>query len=127
MDRIDLHLCVPAVRYRDLASGRRAEGSAAVRERVEAARVVQQQRTAGLDGQHCNAQIDTAGLRAHCAVCPSGARLLELAMDRFGLSARAHGRILRVARTIADLAGEAAIAPDHVAEAIGYRQMDRHI
>lgn len=116
LDRIDLHVEVPRQSLKDLPVG---EASSAVRKRVYAARQRQMQRGA------VNARLDVAGLRQFCQLQPEQARLLDAASERLRLSARAHHRILRVARTIADLDGSTAIEIPHLSEAIGYRQLDR--
>jgi magnesium chelatase family protein len=124
LDRIDLQLEVPAVAFRELARGGSGEGSAAVRERVIAARAIQASRLAG-SGRHANAELSPPEVRRWCAPDGEGERLLELAMAKLALSARAIHRILRVARTIADLEGATRLAARHVAEAIAYRTLDR--
>lgn len=125
LDRIDIHVEVPAVRYRELADERRSESSADVRARVEAAREVQRTRFVRRRRVFCNAQMGPRDLEAHCRLDEAGHRLLERVVDRLGMSARATSRILKVARTIADLAGAPAITPAHLAEAIQYRALDR--
>jgi magnesium chelatase family protein len=124
LDRIDIHIEVPAVQYKELRGGTASEGSAQIRERVLAARERQQLRFAG-EKIHANAEMNTRLIRAHCALDPEAERLLERAMQQQGLSARAHDRILKVARTIADLAGSVDLAVGHLAEAIQYRTLDR--
>lgn len=124
LDRIDLHLEVPAVRYREMAGGSAGEPSAVIRQRVERAWQVQQARFAGARGRW-NAHMGPRLIRRYCPVPPEAQRMLELAMDRLGLSGRAHDRILKVARTIADLAGVDGLATEHVAEALQYRTLDR--
>lgn len=124
LDRIDLHLEVPAVRYREMAGGSAGEPSAVIRQRVERAWQVQQARFAGARGRW-NAHMGPRLIRRYCPVPPEAQRMLELAMDRLGLSGRAHDRILKVARTIADLAGAEGLATEHVAEALQYRALDR--
>jgi magnesium chelatase family protein len=119
LDRIDLHIEVPAVPYQELRSNAEGVSSAEIRDRVVAARSVQLQRG------FYNAQIPVSKLRKLCALDAAGERTLEMAVRRMGLSARAHDRILKVARTIADLAGCEAVAAKHVAEAIQYRSLDR--
>ncbi len=124
LDRIDIHIEVPAVKYKDLTDRISREPSAAIRERVNHARQIQLDRFAGMTF-FCNAQMGARDLRAHCQIEGSGERLLELAINRLGLSARAYTRILKVARTIADLDGGGAIQAHHVSEAIQYRSLDR--
>jgi magnesium chelatase family protein len=116
LDRIDLHVEVPRQSLKDLPPG---ESSAAVRERVRTARSVQASRGP------INADLGVADIRSHCALEPAQANLLEAACEKLRLSARAHHRILRVARTIADLDGSERIESSHLSEAIGYRQLDR--
>lgn len=124
LDRIDIHIEVPPVHYADLASSTAAEPSAAVRARVNAARQRQRARFAGTDIPH-NAAMGVRNIRQYCKLDAGGERLLEQAMQRFGLSARAHDRIRKVARTIADLAGADAIGIEHLSEAVQYRTLDR--
>ena len=125
LDRIDLHVEVTPVPFEDLRRKEDAEPSAAVRARVEAARERQAHRFAGQPGAFCNAQLTSPGVRQHCALDAAGQALLKAALVRLGLSARAHDRILKVARTIADLAHEEAVGAVHIAEAIQYRSLDR--
>jgi len=126
-DRIDIQIEVPPVAVRELhGSGPSSEGSAAIRARVLEARKRQAARYAE-DRIHTNAQLKPRLVKRYCGLDPAGQAMLEQAMAQLGLSARAHGRILRVARTIADLAGSARIEPLHVAEAIQYRSLDRRI
>ncbi len=124
LDRIDIHIEVPAVKYKELTDARAAEPSAAIRERVDAARKAQLERFAGRR-IFCNAQMGARELTAFCRVDSAGERLLELAINRLGLSARAYTRILKVARTIADLDASGPIAAHHISEAIQYRSLDR--
>jgi magnesium chelatase family protein len=126
LDRIDIQVEVPPVQYRDLATEVPAESSASIRARVNAARAVQQQRYAAA-GLYCNAHMLPQHLRAHCQLDPAGRQLLEVAMGRLGLSARGYDRVLKVARTIADLAGVETLSAAHVAEAIQYRSLDREV
>jgi magnesium chelatase family protein len=126
-DRIDIHIHVPPVPVRDLREeGPAAEPSGRIRARVVEAR----ERQAGRyrhDGIYTNAQLKPRLLKRYCGLDARGQDLLEHSMVRLGLSARAHGRILRVARTIADLAASETIDPLHVAEAIQYRSLDRRV
>ncbi len=124
LDRIDIHIEVPAVKYKELMDRRPGEPSAAIRERVDAARKLQLDRFTG-KRIFCNAQMGAREINAYCEVDSHGERLLEMAINRLGLSARAYTRILKVARTIADLDGGGAIAPHHISEAIQYRSLDR--
>lgn len=125
LDRIDLHVEVTPVPFKELSAERVSEKSEAVRERVVKAREIQQQRFKGTDGIHCNAQMSSKMLRSYCKIDDVGKQLLENAMDKLGLSARAYDRILKVARTIADLEASEKIETSHLAEAIQYRSLDR--
>ena len=124
LDRIDLHVEVTPVPFEDLGRREDAEPSADVRARVETARERQAERFAGTS-RYCNAQMTAREVRRHCRLDDAGRGLLKSALTRLGLSARAHDRILKVARTIADLAGAARVDATHVAEAIQYRSLDR--
>ncbi|MCA1619016.1 MAG: YifB family Mg chelatase-like AAA ATPase [Acidobacteria bacterium] len=126
LDRIDIHVDVPAVRFKELSDRGAPEGedSAAVRARVVAARGRQRERFRG-SRVFSNAQMPPRLIRRHCRLDPEGERLLEQAMTRQGLSARAYDRILKVSRTIADLEGREEIRPQNVAEAVGFRSLDR--
>ena len=124
LDRIDIQIEVPAVKFKELADRAAGEPSAAIRGRVERARRLQLERFAGRS-VFCNAQMTSRDLRRHCALDTKSEQLLEQAMTRLGLSARAYARILKVARTIADLDAQPSIATSHVAEAIQYRSLDR--
>ena len=123
LDRIDLIVEVPALEYEELRRRTPSEPSAAIKARVDAARQIQRGRFGG-DGTMCNAHIGTKELRQFCALSAEGEELMHQAFDAMGLSARSYDRILRVARTIADLAGSESIEPEHVAEAIQYRTYD---
>jgi magnesium chelatase family protein len=125
LDRIDLHVHVPAVPYKELSVERSGEPSAAVRERVNRAREIQLARFAGIDGLYANAHMRPDDLRRHCRVTERADALLKTAIVRLRLSARAYHRVLKIARTIADLAGSARILPPHVGEAVQYRSLDR--
>jgi magnesium chelatase family protein len=124
LDRIDIQVEVPAVRYKDLSDRSAGESSAAIRSRVDRARQIQLRRFKGRK-IYCNAQMTPRDLRRFCAVDGDAAQLLENAMNKLGLSARAYTRILKVARTIADLDGHQDIGAAQVAEAIQYRSLDR--
>lgn len=119
MDRIDIHVETPPVKYRELHATPQSESSAKIRERVLAARAIQDKRG------FTNARMPTKEIRRLCKLDPAGEKTLEAAVERMGLSARAHDRILKTARTIADLAGEGAIGVRHLAEAVQYRSLDR--
>jgi len=152
MDRIDIHIDVPAVNYKEMRSTSEPEGSGQIRERVMRAREIQLRRFGrstvvqvsnekatppdtsvlrSAEGSlracktYCNAQMTPRQIRAFCELTPDCERLLERAMMQQGLTARAHDRILKVARTIADLEGAQGIQPKHIAEAIQYRTLDR--
>ncbi len=124
LDRIDIHIEVPAVKYRDLADRGEAESSEAIARRVENSRALQLERFKGTK-IHCNAQMTPRFIKKYCELDASGNRMLELVTDRLGFSARTYTRILKVARTIADLDGSSSIHEQHIAEAIQYRSLDR--
>ena len=126
LDRIDIHVEVPAVRYRDLTARETGEPSATIKARIERAREIQKRRFAG-DDTLFNARLSNRQIRTICPIDEDSRQLIEMAVDRLGLSARAHTRILKVARTIADLEGLPQILPSHVAEAIQYRSLDRRL
>lgn len=123
LDRIDLIVEVPALDYEELKRRTPAESSAEIKKRVDAARRIQRERYAD-DGTMCNAHIASGALREVCAVSAEGEELMRAAFESMNLSARSYDRILRVARTIADLAGSAGIESEHIAEAIQYRTYD---
>ena len=120
LDRIDMIVSVPALDFAELRQMAPAESSAEIKKRVMAARAVQQARLEG-SGVACNARMQPGQLRRYCALGDEGAKLLKTAFDRLALTARSYDRILKVARTIADLDGSAEIGPKHIAEAIQYR------
>jgi magnesium chelatase family protein len=124
LDRIDLQVEVAALTTDEITSVEAAESSASIRERVEAARQIQRDRYRRASIQ-CNAEMTTRHMRRACELDPPSRRLLISAIDRLGLSARAHDRILKVARTIADLAAEERVDASHVSEAVQYRALDR--
>jgi magnesium chelatase family protein len=126
LDRIDLHIEVPAVPFQELSASADGTDSATMRKQVQRARQAQKQRFGG-DGSRLNGRMTGRQLRRHCALDTEGKELLRAAMDNLGLSARAHDRILRVARTVADLEGDDQIKPGHVGEAINYRTLDRKL
>jgi magnesium chelatase family protein len=127
MDRIDIHIDVPAVNYKEMRAAAEPEGSNRIRERVVKAREIQLRRFASeiRTKIYSNAQMTSRNIRSFCELSPDCERLLERAMSQQGLTARAHDRILKVARTVADLEGSEAIEPKHIAEAIQYRSLDR--
>ena len=126
LDRLDVHVVLPPVEVSHLQSTARGEPSAAVRARVEKARDAQRARyLAGETTAPTNVALGTRDLGRVCAVDEAGNRLLAAAVDRLGLSARAYGKVLRLARTIADLEGSTALSAPHLAEAIGLRVLDR--
>jgi magnesium chelatase family protein len=126
LDRIDIHLAVPAVAWQDLAAGERAEEtSSVVRARVEDARARQRERFRGREGVRANAQMSARDVRRYCRLASDGEDLIKAAMTKLALSARAYHRVLKIARTIADLDGAENAEARHVAEAIQYRALDR--
>ncbi len=125
LDRIDLHIEVPSVDYRDISSERAEENSSAIRERVGQARERQQARFHADKKTTCNARMSARAIKQHCKLSADSQELIRVAMTELNLSARAYDRILKVSRTIADLDGAEAITPEHVSEAIQYRTFDR--
>jgi magnesium chelatase family protein len=121
LDRIDIHVEVPRVEYEKLSDNRAGETSHAIRTRVEAARKRQRQRFAGVEGVSCNAEMHPAEIRDHCELDAAGQSLIKAAMRQLNLSARAYHRILKLSRTIADLASSERIEAAHLAEAVQYR------
>ena len=124
MDRIDLHVEVIPVAREEISSTTPAESSAEVRSRVVRAREIQAERFKGV-GIHTNTMMTSAMLQRFCPLSAESRKLLDMAMERLQLSARAYDRIIKVARTIADLEGEKDITPKHISEAISYRALDR--
>ncbi len=127
LDRIDLHIEVPAVKYKELLSKDFGEQSMKIRERVVKAREIQMKRFAGRKGIYCNADMQSKDIQAYCKLDTAGEDLLKMAITKLGLSARAYDRILKVGRTIADLANTSEIKPEHISEAIQYRSLDRNL
>jgi magnesium chelatase family protein len=125
LDRIDIHIEVPAVKFKELSSEAAGESSECIRRRVNTARQIQLDRFAEFEGVYCNAQMETRLIRSICKIDNDSLALLKTAITRLGLSARAYDRILKVARTIADLEGAKDITSTHISEAIQYRSLDR--
>ena len=124
-DRFDIHCEIQAVPFAELSQMQPGEPSAAIRERVIAARKIQEERFKSFKGIHCNAQMTERMLHEFAEPDAQSLDMLRMAMERLKLSARAYSRILKVARTIADLAGSEKVQSMHIAEAIGYRNLDR--
>ncbi len=127
LDRIDIHIEVPAVKYKDLSSTERSEASKVIRKRVIDARQIQYERFNHFNMIHCNADMGTNEIRLYCVLDKAGTELLKLAMSKLGLSARAYDRILKVSRTIADIDKSENILSKHIGEAIQYRSLDREL
>jgi len=127
LDRIDLHVEVPQVKFREISSERNGEASAPIRERVILARRRQQERFREKSKITCNARMGTRELKQYCALDETTLEMLKFAMSDLNLSARAYDRVLKVARTIADLAGSDSIVSDHVGEAVQFRSLDRQL
>jgi magnesium chelatase family protein len=125
LDRIDLHVEVTPVAYKDLSSQSITESSTNIRERVLVARSIQAERYKNEEGMYSNAQMNSRLLKEICQINSTGQQLLKTAMEKLNLSARAYDRILKVSRTIADLASSKEIETEHLAEAIQYRSLDR--
>ena len=127
LDRIDLHVDVPAVPFAELSEKPPGEKSDKIRNRVERARRIQSERFRAVDGVYANAHMETKEIKRFCGMNAEGQSLLNSAMEKLGLSARAYDRILKVSRTVSDLAGEPEILSPHLAEAIQYRSLDRQL
>jgi magnesium chelatase family protein len=125
IDRIDMQIEVPKVQFQDIVSKFEGEGSQVIRDRVASAKAVQLKRFKGRR-IYSNAEMETRDVKMFCSIDEEGEKLLKMAVDRLGFSARAYTRVLKVARTIADLSGEMHILPMHISEAIQYRQMDKY-
>jgi magnesium chelatase family protein len=125
LDRIDLHVEVTPVAFSELSSTQQYEKSSSIRERVIKARDIQAERYKNNEGVYANAQMSSKQLKEICVISTAGQNLLKVAMEKLNLSARAYDRILKVSRTIADLSGSDDIKPEHLAEAIQYRSLDR--
>ncbi len=125
LDRIDIHIDVPAVKVSELSAKEAGEGSAEIRQRVNQARAIQQRRFVG-EHVFSNAQMTPRLIRKYCQLSPGSQSLLERAINKYGLSARAYDRILKVSRTIADLAGTEQIADEYISEAVQFRTLDRN-
>jgi magnesium chelatase family protein len=127
LDRIDIHVEVPALSYEELSAKAPGEDSESMRDRVKVARTVQRSRFAKEKSVFCNAHMESRHIRAHCVLDNACQQLLKSAVERLGLSARAYDRILKVSRTIADLDGKENIGSSHIAEGIQYRSLDRKL
>ena len=127
LDRIDLHIEVPAVQFREISSAQNGEASAQIRERVIAARRMQQERFKTKPRITCNARMGSRELKQYCALDETAMEMLKFAMADLNLSARAYDRVLKVARTIADLARSDRVLSDHISEAVQLRSLDRQI
>jgi len=126
LDRIDIHLEVPSLKYKELSGKSRGEGSEAIRGRVDAARAAQKQRYENLP-IYCNAHLGSKDTERYCCTDKEASELLKLAILELGLSARGYDKVLKIARTIADLAGSETISAEHISEAINYRSLDRDL
>ncbi len=127
LDRIDLHIEVPAVKYKELSSKAEGESSQQIREGVIAAREIQMKRFAGRKGMYSNADMQSKEIQSFCKLDSAGEDLLKMAITKLGLSACAYDRILKVGRSIADLTHSTDIKSEHISEAIQYRSLDRNL
>ncbi|KPK24910.1 MAG: hypothetical protein AMJ70_00500 [Dehalococcoidia bacterium SG8_51_3] len=127
LDRIDIHIEVPALKYDELKSTTPGESSEDIRARANRACGIQLSRYKGKKKIYCNAHLGSKDIRKHCVIDDESQSLLKTAIERFGLSARAYDKVLKVARTIADLEGVDKIKTQHVAEAIQYRSLDKNV
>jgi magnesium chelatase family protein len=125
LDRIDIHIEVTPVPFEKLSDERKGESSVDIRKRVTAAREIQSERFKDTENLHYNAQMNVKHIRKYCELNEQSKQLIKTAMEKLNLSARAYDRILKVSRTIADLANSKNINPEHIAEAIQYRSLDR--
>lgn len=125
LDRIDIHIEVTPVPFEKLSDERKGESSVEIRKRVTAAREIQSERFKEIENLHYNAQMNVKHIRKYCELNEQSKQLIKTAMEKLNLSARAYDRILKVSRTIADLANSENINPEHIAEAIQYRSLDR--
>tara|TARA_B110000090_G_scaffold131376_1_gene144759 strand:- start:3985 stop:4494 length:510 start_codon:yes stop_codon:yes gene_type:complete len=125
LDRIDIHIEVTPVPFEQLSEERKGESSVTIRKRVTASREIQSERFTAFENVHYNAQMNVKQIRKFCKLSQESKTLLKTAMEKLNLSARAYDRILKVSRTIADLSSSEDISPNHIAEAIQYRSLDR--
>jgi magnesium chelatase family protein len=124
LDRIDIHIELPSIKYKELADTKDAESSAVIKERIERGRVIQRERFK-VEGIFYNASMNTKQIKKYCVLEDAAGELLKMAMTELGFSARAYDKILKVSRTIADLVSSGTIRSEHVAEAVQYRNLDR--
>jgi magnesium chelatase family protein len=126
LDRIDIHVELPSIKYKELTESKDAEPSSAIKARVERARLIQRERFEA-EGIFYNAQMNTKLIKKYCNLDNEAKELLKMAMQELGFSARAYDKILKASRTIADLAGSEAILVEHISEAVQYRSLDRQL